>query len=353
MFASTVIKFNYSRFPFLICAIAFGLMIWLTSCNCKRNNHANSSSGKLKNPVKIHIERLEKDLFAISPDAVAQAIPGLKSKYGEFFDLYNYKVVQLGPVESPKYPQALKAFITDYYMNTDYNRVMKVFPDISLLENEFTDAFSKYYEFFPNKKIPRIFTCISGWNQSVVTTDTILGVALDKYLGRNCDLYDKLQLDKYMRYPMQKEYILPDCMRDWGYTAFDTKDTSMNVLGNMLYEGKIIYFMKQLLPNTPDTIIFAYTPNQMRWCNNNAHQMWTFLVENKLLFSTDILTIHKLIYPAPFTNFFTKESPGRAVVWLGYKIVDSYMKHNQAETLPGLMTNTQYQEILRKSEYKP
>ena len=81
--------------------------------------------------------------------------------------------------------------------------------------------------------------------------------------------------------------------------------------------------------------------------------MWTYLLEYKLLFSTDYMIIRKLVFPAPFTSYFPKESPGRAVVWLGYKIIEAYMDENQTVTLPQLMEATDYQLILRKSKFKP
>ena len=73
----------------------------------------------------------------------------------------------------------------------------------------------------------------------------------------------------------------------------------------------------------------------------------------KLLFSTDLLTINKLVNPAPFTVFFTRESPGKAVVWVAYKVVEAYMKKNKEVTLPQLMRERDYQKILRMSKFKP
>ena len=81
--------------------------------------------------------------------------------------------------------------------------------------------------------------------------------------------------------------------------------------------------------------------------------MWTYLLEHKLLFSTDYMTIRKLVYPAPFTVYFTNESPGRSVVWIGYKIIEGYMENNKDVTLLQLMQESDYQKILRKSNYKP
>jgi hypothetical protein len=336
----------------VIVFIVFG--IGLISCKHPHENSvASKQSQKPKKELNLHIQRMEKDIFTLNIDLIAEGIPGLRAKYGEFFNLYNYKVIGLGSSTDPKYPNLLKRFITDYYINLDYQRVMKIYPDVNGLEKEFSHVFEKYQEFFPEKRIPRIYTYVSGWNQSIVTADTLLGVALDKYLGRNCDFYEKLGIDKYKRYTMQREYIIPDALRTWGYTQFEFSDSSSKVLDNMLYEGKILFFMKQLIPDAEDSIVFGYSPAQLKWCHNNIGAMWTYLAEHKLLFSTDYLTIRKLVYPAPFTYYFTNESPGRAAVWLGYKIIESYWKNNPDITLPKLMALNNYQKILRDSKFKP
>jgi hypothetical protein len=157
----------------------------------------------------------------------------------------------------------------------------------------------------------------------------------------------------YLRYTMQREYILPDAMRAWGYTTFELSDSLNTFLCKMLYEGKIMFYLKKVLPETPDTIIFGYTPVQLKWCNNNAKQMWTYLIEHKLLFSTQFMIVRKLLYPSPFTSFYTRESPGRATVWLAYKVIEAYMDNNKDVTLSRLMQERDYQMILRKSNFKP
>lgn len=325
-----------------------GIIATLTnSCTCKREK---STKGEA---IEIPVVRFENDLFSINLDSVTSVIPKLKAKYGEFFDIYNYKVIQLGSSDDPKYPENLKAFVTDYYMDLDYKKVKEVFPDVNDISKSLGEAFTIYKSYFPKKKIPRVYTCISGWNQSVFNSDTILAIALDKYLGRNCDFYIKLQLDKYMTYTMQREYIIPDCMRLWGYTEFEMKDSCSNILTNMLYEAKILYFVKKILPQENDSLIFGFSPAQLKWCMNNQKQMWTYLVEHKVLFSNDVLLAHKLVFPSPYTTLFTKESPGRACVFVGYKIIESYMNSNRDITLPKLMNETDYNKILRKSHFKP
>ena len=81
--------------------------------------------------------------------------------------------------------------------------------------------------------------------------------------------------------------------------------------------------------------------------------MWTFLVEHKLLFNTENLTIKKLTGEAPFTSLFPRESPGRADVWVGFRIVSAYMKHHNDVSLKTLMEDLDYQKILNGAKYDP
>ena len=108
-----------------------------------------------------------------------------------------------------------------------------------------------------------------------------------------------------------------------------------------------------MLPDDEDATIMGFTPQQMEWCKNNELDMWTFLVEHKLLFNTESLTIKKLTGEAPFTSFFPRESPGRAAAWVGFRIVSAYMKQHGNVGLKTLMEESDYQKILNEAKYDP
>ena len=97
----------------------------------------------------------------------------------------------------------------------------------------------------------------------------------------------------------------------------------------------------------------GFTEDQMRWCRNNEKQMWTHLVEEKLLFSSDPLVIRKLVEDAPHTGYYTSESPGRAAVWQGWQIVKAFARENPQLSLHQILSQRDYQELLRKSKYNP
>ena len=302
--------------------------------------------------VPIKIERLEQSLFTIPIDSIPASIHRLEQQYGELLYMYCGGVISIGTPRDADYPEELTRFLTDSDMNRAYKRVMEVFPDLNVIEKGLSKAFSRYQSVFPDRVIPSVYTVISGFNQSMITSDTILVIALDKYLGKEEDMYISLNLANYQRYVMDRKYVVPDCMKAWLYTEFPSIDSVDNVLNNILYEGKMIYALHQFLPETPDSLIFGFTPDQVNWCRNNMAQMWTFLVEKKLLYSTDFFTINKLIGPAPFCSLFTRESPGRAAIWLGYQIINSYMKNNKV-TLESLLLDNDYQLILSKAKFKP
>jgi len=301
-------------------------------------------------PVKI--VRMEQSLFTIPIDSIPASIPRLVQQYGELFDLYSRRIICIGSPKDTKYPDELTRFLTDSYMYRAYKRVTEVYPNLKDIETGMNKAFSNYRKEFPDRIVPSVYTLISGFNESIIVTDTILAIALDRYLGKDEDMYFRMDLPNYMRQVMDRKYVVADCMKYWLSTEFPYNDSIDNVLNNILYEGKIIYALHRLLPAMPDSLMFGFTPDQMRWCRNNTAQMWTFLVEQRMLYSTDYLTINKLVGPGPFCPLFTRESPGRAAVWLGYQIIVSYMKRNNV-TLEALLEDNDYGQILEKARFRP
>jgi hypothetical protein len=180
-----------------------------------------------------------------------------------------------------------------------------------------------------------------------------VGIGLDMYLGNKNEFYDRLGIPKYQLRNMFPEKITSDVLGNWANSMFPFNDSVDNVLSHLIHEGKLMYFLDRLLPDQPDSLKFGYSRDQLNWVRNNEEEMWTYLVENKLVYSNEPMDIRKLISPAPFTAFFNSESPGRAAVWVGYKIVSEYARRNQDADLASIMNENNYQEILRISRYNP
>lgn len=303
--------------------------------------------------VKIEIKRFDKALFAVNPDSIVESIPRLSNEFGSFFNLFGESIIHIGKVEDAEYSGYLESFITDKMVSETYKKVQEVYPNLDGLNSEFTDAFKRFHYYFPNRSIPRIYSFVSGFNQSTVLADGLLGIGLDRYLGSDYINYPRLGIPKYAIDDMKPSKITSDCMRAWAIGEFPFNDSIDNLVNSIIYEGTLMYFTKKMLPEQPDSLIFGFSPQQMKWCNNNEKQMWTYLIENKMLFITDSFAMNKLLNDAPFTSGFSQESPGRAVVWLGYRIVSSYLKNNKDMTFQKMMMCRDYQKILNNSRYRP
>jgi hypothetical protein len=331
-----------------ILTVSFALFI----SSCKRDHYkVNVSSIR----ADVEVKRLEKDLFESDPGAIASKVPELKTKYGSFLQLFSY-VINAGNVDSSSFGEALGEFCTDKQNNDVFDLTMKVYPDVEKIREGLEGAFRHYLYYFPGKQLPSVFTCITGFNNSIITGDSVLGVGLDRYLGKDCKYYPALEIYTYMSAKMTPDYIVPDCLYGWGASEWDfssMKYQTENVLAEMLHEGKLKYFEKCMLPDTPDELIFGFTEPQLKFCMNNEGNMWQYLVEHDLIFKTDQLLITKLIGEAPFTTFFSNESPGKAAVWIGFRIVESYMKKNSGVSLGELMSEKDFQTILEKARYNP
>jgi len=293
------------------------------------------------------------DLFTLDWDSIQEKIPWFYEKYGDFFDLYNYRIINIGGAGDRTYPEYLKLFLTDYLNNEVYHKTMEVFPDLTGLEKELTSAFRHYRYYFPSMEIPEIITYVSRFNQSIVTAEGMIGIGLDKYLGRETDYYKQLGLNQYTILNMHREKIPSDCIMAWGLSEFEYNDSVDNLLSNMLYHGQIMFFVKSMLPDQHDSLIMGFTSPQMRFCMMNEDRMWEYLIEQKLLFETDRMTISKFTGYGPFTKDFSHESPARAAVWIGWKIVEAYARNNPEKSLYDIMNITNYQQLLASSKYDP
>ena len=64
----------------------------------------------------------------------------------------------------------------------------------------------------PGMKIPHLYTQISSLDQSIVVSDTLVGISLDKYLGEDYPAYLRYGYTPQQRSMMTREYIVPDCL---------------------------------------------------------------------------------------------------------------------------------------------
>lgn len=316
-----------------------------------------------RNSLKVDISAVDKEievvpfgdkLFNIQNQDTLIVLGNLHNKYPDFFNLFTYRIIRIGGMGDEQFLQMMKLFLTDTMVVDAKAETDEKFEDFSDIEKGLKKAFKYYNYHFPEKELPTIYTYVSGFNQSVVTAGNIIGISLDKYLGRDCEYYRELSTTpSYKIFNMHEGRILPDVAYAWGITEFENNVPESNLLANMIQKGKIMYLVDAMLPDVEDSLKIGYSSKQLKWCYNNELAMWTYLIERKMLYTTKRMNIVRYINDSPTTSGFPLDSPGRTGIWIGWQIVRQYMKKHPEITLPELMKNKDYQMILNESEYDP
>jgi hypothetical protein len=324
--------------------------IALMLAGCRKNPMEVDISGINAN---ITLERFDRDLFEMDQDTMDRAIGALYRVYGDFFDVFNVHVINIGLASSRMYSSYLSMFINDPTNKEVFQYTDQVFASTDEMEARLTDGFRHYLYHYPDSIPPRVVGYVSRFNQGLFTVDHFVGVGLDQYLGSDCDYYGQMGVPQYLARNKVPARIPVDVMYAWATQLYPFNDSLDNVLSRMIYHGQLAWFVSAMYPDLNEQSNMGFTDDQMTWCRNNEKQMWTHLVEEKLLFSTDPLNIRKLVEDAPYTRFYTSESPGRAAVWQGWQIVNAFADRNPKLSVHQVMSQRNYQELLRLSRYDP
>lgn len=292
-----------------------------------------------KESVNIKIERFDIDL--LNSDTVA-----LRAKYGQFFDLYTYRILGLNNGSQ------LSMFLNDTSIMRLYSDAEKTYKNVGDIEKELTTAFRYYKCYFPENQIPRVLFHVSGFNQAIVTTDSVVSASIDEYLGSDYPMYQQIVYQYELPF-MSKDKLPIDIMYGWLLADYDEDTDSDRLLERMLNQGKLMYLLQVFFPEREPYEFLSYTEEKYEWCEKYEKEVWGYILDNKELFSSDWRTITRYMQPAPFTSGLASDSPGRIGVFIGWRIISSYMDKQKDLTLKDLMSENDAQKILQLSTYRP
>lgn len=334
----------------LLLFITFGILF----TNCQRNELDVDVSSVEIEPIKLL--RLEKDVFSLQAQNLVEKTKQFKNQYGLYYEHYIMSFLNRRGTSDSLYPFSVFNFINDADVKEAFNYVRKLYPmsEVDKLHEEVTLMAKRFKYHFPEKKQPKRFiTCLSGWNYAFAYMDTSLVIALDMYLGDTAKFYQMLRYPQYQARKMNGHYILPDIAKGWLLTEFDNEAAQNTLVYHTIFYGKLFYAMHALLPNANDSLIIGYTTQQMDYCKKYEKNVWGYFAEKNRLYENNINIVRELTTDGPFTGAISKECPPRIAMWVGWRIIRSYMKNNPDVTLAALMADADAQKILNKSKYRP
>lgn len=338
-------KLNFCQsYLFFLCTVLF--------FSCSNSKKPDVSAINLA----VKIERFDKDLYAGKGRDIATTDSLLHQKYGAFYEDFIFKMVGN---ESYTRKEVLQGLYEDKAYTDLNHEVDSVFPNLQQVENELSQTFKYVKYYYPKVQVPRFIGFLSGFSYQTPIGDEYAGIGLDMFLGKDSKFYGALvhSIPLYLSRRFTPEYIVPRVSEYYvRENLFRERDEDRSLLAKMIYNGKVLYFMDQIMPdNLPDSTKIGYTDKQLEWCKSFESEIWAFYLENNLLYETDYPKIQVYLSEGPFTPGLGEHnaSAPKLGVWTGWQIVRKYMKENPDVTLQQLMADTDAQKILTKSKYKP
>ncbi|MBP5366792.1 MAG: hypothetical protein J6Y82_12880 [Bacteroidales bacterium] len=319
----------------------------LTSCG-GQFEHPDTSSID----AQITVRPFYRDLFSPSDATLDAKIARMDSLYGTFFTDFCEYGLRIGRPTDSLFSQSLNTFLT-LPENAEVLPVCdSVYAQLSI-DDQLTDAFRCIEYYMPHLPVPQVYCHFSGFSQKIIVDSTFISFGIEHYLGSQCRFYQYLEVPLYARHTKSAEYIVSDIVKGWYYANCPDVSEKDDILSAMIYQAKILYATKASMPSLDLTKLFGFTEKQLEWCEKAEADMWAYLAENKLLYSTDQLVRNKLVRDAPFTQYFGQDSPGRAVLYCAFSIVCDYMRQHPETTMPELFAMADAQKILVEARYRP
>ena len=331
------------RYIYVIVIISFALI------SCKREKRRADLTGI---ECDIKIERFDSLFWGLDTTRLAEEFAKLQAEHPNITPIYTENVVQFGHPDSAITHDTYKLFRSNKEVGKLYEDALKIYADVSDIEKDLTEAFRRAKYFLPQFPTPRVYCHVSGLNQSLIVGEEFISLSIDNYLGADYQLYKEIGIYKYQRPNMRREKVAPDYITAWLSSEF-SNSLADNLLSDMIRYGKILYTVSVLLPKTPERVIMGYSEEQWEWVKKNEANMWNALIASKDLYTTSMMIKNQYIGDGPFTKPFTQESPGRAGTYIGWRIVENYMKHNPQISIQQLLQQPDAQMILNNSNYRP
>ncbi len=208
------------------------------------------------------------------------------------------------------------------------SRVTKVFGSDIIDRLDSTSGVSPVKVYGDSIAITHVYGIASPYNQQVIISDSIAFIALNHYLGADYEGYRGMP--DYMRVLKNPDRIPFDLLEAVIRVNYPYSPTEETLLERMFYEGAIINELCRLTNSTPAKVL-GIPEEQYTTFNNNLNIIWQTIAANNLLYSTDNKEIDRLIQPSPSVDFGQIQLPGKTGRLVGYKIIQSYIKNNNAD----------------------
>ena len=296
------------------------------------------SCAETKDPSKnlLKIERFEKVFYESDTSSIDQ----IKEIYPFFFPSNFSDEIWVRRLNDP-------------IQREIYNEILYQYDDISSLQIQITKFFQNTDKYFDSILKPRLITVNTDvdYRNRIILADSILLIGLDNYLGFDHRFYEGIP--NYIKEDLNQQNIISDIASQYAKKLIPSLD-DYTFLDKIIYHGKVLYYKDIILDEVPDNYKIGYSQKKINWAIENEYFVWTYFIENEILFDPDNKLNSRFINNAPFSKFYLendKDSSEMIGKFIGWQIVKSFMKNNKISFKE--MIALKPIDIYNKSKYKP
>lgn len=304
--------------------------------------------------------RTEQDIFDTS--STDQLDKTVKS-HPAFYDIYLKEIL---PIYHGKNKDSLWSsfaeFAKDSLIQDIKKKVDAHYKNLDDIKQQTSQMYQYLQYYFPEKKsIPNLYTFISDFGYQIFIFEDEdkkdgIAIGLDMFLHPDIDYKmidpNNTNFSDYMTRSWNKDHIVKK-IADLHVNDIIGETPGHRMLDQMIHNGKGLYLLKKLMPEVQDSIIFEYSADQMKWCQENELEMWSFFLDKKLFYESNPSKMGKYIFPSPQSPDMPSAAPGRTANYLGFQIVNAYMNRFPKTSIQDLLTLKDSQILLDQSKYKP
>ena len=261
-------------------------------------------------------------------------------------------VLKLGPADKEGIEDSLRAYYSDPTIVQLRKDIAQKYDRLNVYEKELSCAFERLGAEHSNFVVPKIYAQNSAFNQSIVVGDSLIGISLDKYMGTDYPAYKKYFYEN-QRVTMEPSRMVQECLFFYLIQQYPYGKTfsTLKFSDWIIHQGKIGWIVAQLVGK--DIIdVAAYQPATKKWYTQHEKQVWNELKQPRIWNSNDSLLVFSIMKTSDKNPYF-KDAHSRGVgLWIGMRIVDSYMKAHPKVSLDSLLLTKDYAAILNGSNFQ-
>lgn len=343
---------KYSQFLCAILTICYWIALSCSSCNTPSSRRIDVSNEK----IALKTIRFDQELYACDTNNLIRDVDRLGNRYPDFSAVFFNQLTGFRRSDSDEiFYNAVRHFLTYKDYKGLMDTVKQKFPNTQKTDEELEELFKYIHHYYPNQKYETVYYFVSGLNYwKAITIDSVVGVGLDMFLGKDYPYYASVQIPEYETKRCEPRFIPVFVAKTIYEKMFPIEQEGKDLLNLMLQNGRELLFTSYMLPDIPEYDIMGYTKEQWMWCEENEAMIWSFFSKKNLLYDTQWQDMIRYVTDGPNSSGMPAEAPGNIGSWIGWQIIKQYWKAHPDKTLQDILKDKlNAQALLESAKYRP